>query len=163
MSTKLDYLSAAPEVARWLHESGKVLARTELEPDLLVLITLRASQMNGCAFCIALHHREGEALGESRDRLFGLSAWREAPWYSARERAALEWTEALTCIAERHPSEDLLARMQEHFNDREIVNLTAAVALINTWNRFNVGFGTSPENAETAFKMLHPQGTLAHA
>lgn len=163
MSAKIDYLSVAPEVARSLFDGGKLLARLGLEPGLLALVALRASQINGCAFCVALHWREGTALGESNDRLFGVSAWRDAPSYSARERAALEWTEALTLLAKEHPSGELLARMQAQFDDREIVHLTMAIALTNTWNRFNVAFGTSPENADGAFKMLHPEAALTHA
>jgi AhpD family alkylhydroperoxidase len=163
MSTQIDYLSADPEVARSLYDGAKVLAKSGIDPKLMALVGMRASQLNGCAFCLALHRREGEALGESSDRMFGLDAWREAPWYSARERAALEWTEAITLIAKEHPSENLLSRMLEHFSERELVNLTMVVALVNTWNRFNVGFRTSPERAEAAFKQLHPQATLAHA
>jgi AhpD family alkylhydroperoxidase len=160
---QIDYLAADPEVARSLYDGAKVLGRSGLEPNLLALVGIRASQLNGCAFCLALHRREGEALGESGDRLFGVTTWREAPWYSARERAALEWTETLTLVAERHPSEELRSQMLEHFSERELVNLTMAIALVNTYNRFNVGFGMSPDGAEAAFKMLHPQATLTRA
>lgn len=155
VSERIDY-RAVPEVARSLFEASKALEHSELEPALLALVELRASQLNRCAFCLALHRREGKALGESDDRLFGVAAWREAPWYSARERAALEWTEALTLVANGHPSDDLLARMQEQFSRKELVYLTHAVALINTWNRFNVAFKTSPAGAEATFKALHP-------
>lgn len=161
MLREIDYLSADPEVTRSLYDGAKVLARSGLDSKLTALVGMRASQINGCAFCLALHRREGEALGESADRMFGLDAWRDAPWYSTRERAALEWTEALTRVADGHPSENLLSQMLEHFSERELVNLTMVIALVNTWNRFNVGFGTSPEKAEAAFKQLHPQATLA--
>lgn len=155
MSIKIDYVSVAPEVSRPLYEQGKLLAQSGLEPTLLGLVELRASQLNGCAFCLALHVREAQALGESIDRLAGLSAWREAPWYTARERAALEWTEALTLVAREHPEADIVARMREHFSDREIVYLTLAVSTINTWNRFNIAFGTPAERADEVFEMLH--------
>lgn len=162
MSTTLDYQSVAPDVLRPLYEANNILAKSGLEPKLLALIELRASQINRCAFCLALHTREAEALGESGDRLIGLPAWREAPWYSARERAALEWTEALTQIADEPPNSNLLARMKEHFSESEIVYLTLAVNTINSWNRFNVAFGTSPALADTVFKMLHTN-TAVHA
>lgn len=162
MSAKIDYSTLAPEVVRPLHDAAKLLAQSGLEPNLLVLVELRASQLNRCAFCLALHMREGQALDESSDRLSGLPAWREASWYSARERAALEWTEALTLVAQAQPGGDLLARMREHFSDREIVYLTLAVNTINAWNRFNVAFGTPPERADEVFRMLHPK-TAAHA
>lgn len=156
MSTTIDVLSIAPEVVRPLLDGGKLLAQSGLEPKLLSLVELRASQINRCAFCLALHTREAEALGESRDRLSGLAAWRDAPWYGARERAALEWTEALTLLAHEHPSRERLAAMKEHFTDREIAYLTLAIGTINAWNRLNVAFGTSPEGADAVFRMLHP-------
>jgi AhpD family alkylhydroperoxidase len=155
MSAPIDYSSLAPEAVRPLYEAGKLLAKSGLEQNLLVLVELRASQINRCAFCLALHMREGQALGESIDRLTGVGAWREASWYSARERVAIEWTEALTEVARKQPDDDLLARVREQFNEREIVYLTLAVTLINSWNRFNVAFGTPPERAEEVFKMLH--------
>ena len=156
MSTKVDYFTIAPEIVRPFQETGKLLAGSGLEEKLLVLVTTRASQINRCAFCLALHTREGLALGDSYDRLIGLPAWRESPWYSARERAALEWTEALTLVADKEPDSDLLARLKEQFSEREIVYLTLAITLINSYNRFNVAFGTSPERADAVFKQLHP-------
>jgi AhpD family alkylhydroperoxidase len=159
MPTTLQYQNVAPEVLQPLYDMNKLLAKSGLEPTLLTLVELRASQLNRCAFCLALHTREAHALGEGGDRLSGLVAWREAPWYSARERAALEWTEALTLIAHQPPGADLLARMKENFSDKELVYLTLAVNAINSWNRFNVAFGTSPEYADAVFKQLHPNGT----
>ena len=160
MPEKLNYLSIAPEVARPLYESSKLLANSGLERGLLTLVEIRASQLNGCAFCLALHRREGEAAGESADRLYGLAAWHDAPWYSDRERAALEWTEALTQIAKERPAETLFDRMKEHFTEREIVYLTLAINTIGSWNRFNVAFGTSAARAEDLFDM---QRKTAHA
>lgn len=163
MSTKLEFTSVAPEVTRSLFEGSALLEKSGLEPALLTLMQLRASQLNRCAFCLALHMREGEALGESSDRLSGVAAWHDAPWYSERERIALEWTEALTQLAAAQPPTDLLGRMKAHFNEREIVYLTLAVTMINTYNRFNVAFGTSPAGADAVFKMLHPRAVPAHA
>ena len=163
MSSKLDYMSVAPEVGRALIASGGLLAMSGLEPNLLTLVELRASQLNRCAFCLALHMREGQALGETSDRLSGVAAWHDAPWYSERERLALEWTEALTHLAGQQPADDLLDRMKEHYNERELVYLTFAVTAINSFNRFNVAFGTSPEGADAVFKMMHPEAVPAHA
>ncbi|MGZ3506268.1 MAG: carboxymuconolactone decarboxylase family protein [Vulcanimicrobiaceae bacterium] len=156
-------MSVAPEVVRPLYEANKLLAQAGLEPSLHVFMELRASQLNRCAFCIALHMRLGQAEGESLDRLSGVAAWREASWYTARERAALEWTEALTLVANQHPGSELLERMKEHFSDRELAYLTLAINTINSYNRFNVGFGTPPEGAEALFKMLQAQAAPAHA
>lgn len=163
MATKIELISVAPEITRTLSEVGKLIEKSGLEKNLLTLVELRASQINGCAFCLALHMREGQALGESIDRLTGVAAWHEAPWYSERERLALEWTEVLTRIAAERPHPDLLPRMREHFSDRELVYLTLAVTLINSYNRFNVAFGTSPELADVVFKRLHGQAAPAHA
>lgn len=145
-----------------MYEAGKILAESSLEPTLLHLVELRASQINRCAFCIALHTRQIEALsGEHGDRISGLPAWREAPWYSERERAALEWTEALTGIARHHPGDALFERVKEHFSDREMAELSLAIATINAWNIFNVGFGTPPERADQVFAQLHPRAAAS--
>lgn len=162
MPDTMNYAAAAPEIVRLLSENSKVLEKSDLEPSLLCLVELRASQMNGCAFCLALHMREGQALGESIDRLAGVAAWHEASWYSERERLALEWTEALTRVAIERPHPDLLSRMREHFSDRDLVFLTYAVTLINSYNRFNVAFGTSPDLADAVFKQIHPKKVVAH-
>ena len=140
-----------------LYDMGKVLANSGLDPKLRTLIEIRASQINGCAFCLALHHREAKANGESDDRIMGLSAWDDAPWYSDRERLALEWTEALTLVGNKHPSVELDSCMREHFTEKELVHMTYAIMLINSWNRLNVACHTNPELAEGLFRQLHPQ------
>lgn len=163
MPAQINIRSASPEVVAYLGEGGKLLAKSGLDEDLLVLVSLRASQINGCAFCLALHTREARARGETDDRIVGLSAWREAPWYGDRERVALEWTEALTVVSTSHHAiEDVRARLKEQFSDREIAFLTLAVATINMWNRFNIGFANPPEEAERVFHALHPRA-VAHA
>lgn len=163
MSTKINYQSVAPEMLRPMYDASKLLAQSGLDRKLLTLVEIRASQLNRCAFCLALHMREGKALGDTDDRLFGVPGWREASWYTAQERAALEWTEALTAIAQQHPAADLTARMLEHFSERELVYLTHAVNMINAWNRLNVAFGTAPEYAEEVFNRLHGGGAVTGA
>lgn len=155
MPAQINIQTASPEITAYLTEGGKLLAQSDLDQDLLVLVSLRASQINGCAFCLALHTREARAKGETDDRIVGLSAWREAPWYGERERLALEWTEALTLVSTNHVAiENVRARLKEHFSDREIANLTFAVAMINTWNRFSIGFANPPEEADRVFHAL---------
>jgi AhpD family alkylhydroperoxidase len=157
MATTIDFMKIAPEASKPLFEMEKLLQASGLDPKLRTLIQLRASQINGCAFCLALHHREAEALGENNDRIVGLSAWREASWYSPRERAALEWTEVLTRVADRHPDDDLIALMREQFTEREVVYVTLAVMQINSWNRLSIAFRNSPDTAEATFRSLHAQ------
>src|SRR5688572_5778836 len=111
-----------------------------LEPALLELVRMRASQMNGCAYCIDMHTKDARAQGETEQRLYGLSAWRETPFYSARERAALEWTEAVTPVGETHVPDEIYERVRQHFDESELVALTFAVVVINSWNRLTVSF-----------------------
>ena len=161
MTEMLDYNSTAPEALKPLFDGGKALEKSTLEKSLCTLIQLRASQINACGVCLALHVREAQAQGESMDRIVGLSAWRDAGWYSPRERAALEWTEALTSLGQGHPTETLLARMREHFDDKELVFLTLAVTLINSWNRFNVAFALPSEAGAHAYDMMYPEHRAA--
>jgi AhpD family alkylhydroperoxidase len=128
------------------------LRKSALEPALLHLVDLRASQMNGCAFCLAMHWREAKESGVDDDRINGLPAWREAPWYSARERAALAWTEAVTDVARTHVPDDVYDEARAAFSERELVDLTLAVATINAWNRFAIAFRSPPETAADAVK-----------
>jgi AhpD family alkylhydroperoxidase len=148
MDRRIDYQSSVPEALRAMYGIEGYLSKTTLEPIVRIFVSIRASQINGCAFCLAMHWREAENLGERGDRLHGLPAWREAPWYTPRERAALEWTEALTQIAGKQISDDLFARIREHFDEKEVVALTMAVNQINAWNRLNIAFRTPPELAE---------------
>ena len=161
MNRRLDYHSVAPNAIRPLFEAGKTLGASGLEPKLLVLTQVRASQINGCAFCLALHTKEALALGEPVERITALSAWRETPWYTDRERMALEWTEALVTISRAHPEEDLIERARASFTETELVYLTVAINTITAWNQLNVAFATSPELAEDVFRQLHPNGVPA--
>ena len=115
-----------------------------LDPKLLDLVKLRASQINGCAYCIDMHSKDLRAAGETEQRLYGLDAWREAPFYSDRERAALEWTEAVTLVSETHVPDEVYEGVRKHFTQDELVNLTLAVATINVWNRLSIAFRTVP-------------------
>lgn len=116
------------------------LRNSGLEPTLRELVKTRASQINGCAYCIDMHTKDARALGESEQRLYALNAWRETPFYTDRERAALEWTEQLTLIAGKDVPDDLYARMRAHFSEEEIAKLTLAVVQINGWNRLAIAF-----------------------
>ena len=115
-----------------------------LEVPLLELVRTRASQINGCAFCLDMHTKDARAAGESEQRLYLLNAWRESPFYTDRERAALEWTEAVTLISESQVPDELYQRVSRHFTEQEMVNLTKAVVSINGWNRLAISFRAVP-------------------
>ncbi len=145
MSARLDARRIAPEGYRALRSLQAYVNQSGLEPALLELVKIRASQINGCAFCLAMHYRDARALGERPERLDLLPAWEEAPVYTARERAALAWTEAVTRIPD-HPVHDLVyAAARQEFSEKELVDLTYAVVAINSWNRINVAFRTPPD------------------
>jgi AhpD family alkylhydroperoxidase len=105
---------------------------------------MRASQINGCAYCLDMHSKDARANGETEQRLYGLDAWRETPYYSERERAALEWTEALTLVADTHVPDDVYERVRKHFSEDELAHLSLAIVAINGWNRLNVAARTVP-------------------
>jgi len=115
----------------YLHQSG-------LEIPLLHLIKLRASQLNGCAYCIDMHWKDLRAVGENEQRLYGLDAWRESPYYTDRERAALAWTEAVTLITDGHVSDEVYEEVRPNFSEKELADLTFAIATINAWNRLAI-------------------------
>ena len=140
MKPRLDltkYLSSGL-VRAMLNLSGEVEAR--IERPLFELVKIRASQINGCAYCLDMHTKDARLAGETEQRIYALNAWRETPFYSDRERAALEWTEAVTRVADTHVPDDLHERVSTHFNEDELVALTFAVIVINTWNRLAVSF-----------------------
>src|SRR4029079_15299744 len=132
---RLDYPRLAPEAARAMYGLGAYLAGCGLEHALLELVKIRASQINGCAYCIDRHTKDARAAGETEQRIYALNAWRETPFFNERERAALEWTEALTLIADTHAPDDIYERVAAQFNEEELVALTFAVVVINSWNR----------------------------
>jgi AhpD family alkylhydroperoxidase len=111
-----------------------------LEPGLLELVKIRSSQLNGCAYCIDMHTKDARARGESEGRIYALSAWRDTPFFSDRERAALEWAEAVTLVGENHLPDELYDRTRQHFDEGELVKLTFAAVVINSWNRLVIAF-----------------------
>jgi AhpD family alkylhydroperoxidase len=119
---------------------------------LLHLIRMRASQINGCAYCLDMHSKDARAAGETEQRLYELNAWRETPFYSERERAALEWTESLTLISQTHAPDDVFERLSAHFSEKEIVDLTYAIVGINNWNRIAIAFRAVPGEYQPAKK-----------
>ncbi|MCY1047290.1 carboxymuconolactone decarboxylase family protein [Corallococcus sp. bb12-1] len=140
MKARMNPFAAAPALMKeMLDFSGKVQG-SGLEANLMELVKIRASQINGCAFCIHMHTRDARAHGETDERIFLLNAWRESPLYSDRERAALAWTEALTLVSQTHAPEADYTAMRAHFSEEESVKLTLMIGVINTWNRISIGF-----------------------
>ena len=140
MTDKLNPFAAAPSVMKdWMDTS--VAIANSLDPTLVELVKIRSSQLNGCANCINMHTAEARAKGETEQRIYLLSAWREAPCYTDGERAALQWTEALTQLSSGHPPAGALEALQDHFSEEEQVKLTLMINVINGWNRLAVGFG----------------------
>ena len=144
MDARIDYTKASPAALKAMYALQGAVNASGLEPALQELVKLRVSQVNGCAFCIDLHFREATAKGEKPERLYLLDAWREAPVYTPRERAALAWAEAVTLVSQTHVPDDLFAEARRHFEEAELVNLTLAVVAINGWNRFAIGFRVPP-------------------
>jgi AhpD family alkylhydroperoxidase len=140
MQQRIDYRGVAPGGIRAMTELEHYIRESGLEESLLHLIQLRASQVNGCAYCVDMHSREAREDGESEQRLYAVVAWRDAPFFSERERAALAWTEALTLVSERGAPDDLYEAVREHFTEKELVDLTLAIATINAWNRTSIAF-----------------------
>ncbi len=142
MTSRLDVYRTSPKSIQAMMALQTYVNGTGLEPGLQLLVKLRASQINHCAYCIDMHTKDARAAGESEQRLYLLNAWREAPCYSPRERAALEWTEALTLLTDGFVSDAVHESVRPHFTDEELVKLTMAVVAINGWNRISVAFRT---------------------
>jgi AhpD family alkylhydroperoxidase len=140
MKARLNPYQAAPETIKALTALEAHVVASGLDPVLIELVKTRASQINGCAFCIHMHTRDARAHGETEERLYLLNAWRESPLYTPKERAALAWTEALTLISETHAPDDVYAEVREYFDEAEIVKLTVLIGTINVWNRVAIGF-----------------------
>lgn len=140
MKSRLNYNEVAPGALRAMMGLEKYVHQSDLESSLVELVKMRASQLNECAYCIDMHSKDARKAGETEQRLYALSAWRETPFFSERERAALEWTEALTKLSSTHVSDELYDSVKKHFNDEEMVVLTMSIIAINGWNRLGVGF-----------------------
>src|SRR5215469_16111156 len=144
MEARFNYVKAAPGVFKALLGVEKYLHECGLGESLLNLIRLRGSQINGCAYCLDMHWKDLRAAGETEQRLYSLDAWRESPYYTDRERAALEWTEALTLITDGRVPDEIYERVSKQFNEKELSDLSLAVVAINGWNRLNIAARTVP-------------------
>jgi AhpD family alkylhydroperoxidase len=144
MKQRLNSAQSFPKGIKALLDLEKAIGESGLEPALLHLVRMRASMINGCAYCLDMHSKDARAGGETEQRLYELSAWREAPFYNDRERAALAWTEAVTLIAESHAPDEHFDELRRHFSEPEIAVLTGAIVAINAWNRFAIAFRTTP-------------------
>ncbi|HEY4363174.1 MAG TPA: carboxymuconolactone decarboxylase family protein [Bryobacteraceae bacterium] len=144
METRINYSKIAPGAYTAMAGLERYVRESGLELSLLELVRLRASQLNGCAFCIDMHTKDARAEGETEQRLYLLNAWREAPFYTDRERAALAWTEAVTNISVGHVPDALYQHARTQFSEAELVNLTMAVVSINAWNRLAISFRAEP-------------------
>jgi AhpD family alkylhydroperoxidase len=144
MEPRLNYQTASPEAIKGMYELEHYVHSSGLDPKLLHLIKTRASQMNGCAFCLDMHTKDARAVGESEQRLYALNAWRETPFFTDQERAALAWTEALTNIQQGHAPDDVYQELSRHFSEKDIIALTLAITTINAWNRIAIGFRVPP-------------------
>ena len=152
MQPRIAYTKVAPGAMKAMRGLEDYLAACGLEPSLLDLVRTRASQINGCAYCIDMHTKDARARGESEQRLYALSAWRETPLYTERERAALAWTEAVTLIAKGHVTDAVYEEVRQHLSEEDLVNLTLAVVAINGWNRFAISFRTVPGTYQSAHR-----------
>lgn len=150
MEPRLDYTQASPEAYKAMVHVEGVVRRSGLDASLLELIKIRASQMNGCAFCIDMHTKDARAKGETEQRIYALNAWRETPFFTDKERAALAWTEAITNIQQGHAPDAVYQELSAHFSEAERVDLTLAITTINAWNRIAIGFRTVPGSYQPA-------------
>ncbi len=144
MPPRLNFAKAFPEGVAAMFSLGKTINSSGLDPTIAELVKIRASQLNGCAFCLDMHTKDARAQGESEQRIYALSAWRETPFFTPRERAALAWTEALTNIQQGHASDSVYDEVRNEFDEAELVKLTFAITQINAWNRIAIAFRSEP-------------------
>ncbi|HZW64681.1 MAG TPA: carboxymuconolactone decarboxylase family protein [Hanamia sp.] len=144
MKPRINYVQVAPDAVKAMRGLEEYVASSGLEKSLYELVKTRASQINGCAFCLDMHTKDARKAGETEQRLYALSAWRETPFYTERERAALEWTEALTLISDTDVPDALYENVRKQFSESEIVALSMAIIAINGWNRLAISFRTVP-------------------
>jgi AhpD family alkylhydroperoxidase len=151
MTQRINYMQQSPELFKKFVAFGLAVKETGIETSICELVSLRASQMNGCGFCVDMHVKEAKIHGERELRLHHVAIWRESTLFSPRERAALAWTEVLTRIPEHGVPDELYARVREQFSEKELSDLTYAIMAINGWNRANVAFQTVPGSSDKAF------------
>ena len=144
MEPRINPYKVAPKAYQAMSALQAYVDSCGLERPMLELVKIRASQINGCAYCLDLHTKDARALGETEQRIYLLNAWRESPFYTERERAALEWTEAVTLITEGHVPDEVYERTTRQFQPEELANLTLAIATINSWNRLSIAFRGVP-------------------
>lgn len=144
MQPRMDYAKTAPDGYKAMVTLEQYVRDSGLEPSLLELVKTRASQINGCAFCLDMHTKDARAGGETEQRLYALSAWHETPFFNERERAALAWTETVTRISETHVPDGAYESVRKHFTEKELADLTLAIVAINGWNRLAISFRTVP-------------------
>jgi len=154
MEHRINAFTASPKAYQAMAALEQFVDSCGLERPLLELLKMRASQINGCAYCLDMHSKDARALGETEQRLYALNAWRDAPFYSERERAALEWTEAITLISETHAPDDVYERVSKQFSPEELTNLTLAIATINSWNRLCIAFRVMPGSYKSKLQRL---------
>ncbi|MGN6343220.1 MAG: carboxymuconolactone decarboxylase family protein [Ginsengibacter sp.] len=142
MKQRIDLLEKGQKVIKALGGLSVYLAKSSLEPQLINLIDFRVSQINGCAYCLDMHSKDLRAAGETEQRLYTIAAWREAPFYSERERAALAWAEAVTRLKDANVPDEIYEEARRQFSEEELIDLTVAVTTINTYNRINIAFRT---------------------
>ena len=157
MKSRIEFHKVSPAAVNAMLALQTYVNGCGLEHSLLELVKLRASQINGCAYCIDMHTKDARAAGESEQRLYLLSAWRESPFYSDRERAALQWTESVTLLSETNVPDEDYALARAHFSEEELVNLSMAIVAINGWNRLCVGFRRLPGAYQPARPRLATQ------
>jgi AhpD family alkylhydroperoxidase len=140
MQPRIEYTKVAPEAIAAMRGVEDYVRQSGIERSLLELVKLRASQLNGCAYCVDMHTKDARAAGETEQRLYAVAVWQEAPFFSERERAALAWTEAVTLVSSGHAPDSVYLQAREQFGEKELVNLTVAIIAINGWNRLAVSF-----------------------
>ena len=150
MQQRMDFMKTAPDGYQAMSALESYVRQSGLEHSLLELVKTRASQINGCAFCLDMHTKDARAGGETEQRLYALSAWQETPFFTDRERAALTWTEAVTRVADTHVPDDVFELVREQFTEKELADLTLAIVTINGWNRLAVAFRKVPGSYQPA-------------
>jgi AhpD family alkylhydroperoxidase len=161
VESRINYVAVAPGVRDALLHASEYVHNSGLEDSLLELVCLRASQINGCAFCIDMHWKNLRAAGQSEETLYMLNAWRESPGYTERERAALAWAEAVTLVTAGHIPDEVYAAARRQFSDTELANLTLAIAVINSWNRMNIAFRTPAGHYRAPVRVKKVEETVA--